>query len=174
MKRRLIGKWGRIPEGAESPAKAASKGLVLRYYLPSPLSRVKEATLVCHMAGTMKFSEVPPYPYTCRSLHRVRTGKMRDKTDLGFPTFAHAALFRMCCEIPAATKFESPKRSLLNGLKALGLAGICSLQSVTSENLRRCQTPFKLLFGSALPKSRSRSRHAIRKSSEANRIYASL
>jgi hypothetical protein len=35
--------------------------------------------LVCHMAGTMKFSEVPPYPYTCRSLHRVRTGKMRDK-----------------------------------------------------------------------------------------------
>lgn len=30
------------------------------------------------MAGTMKFSEVPPYPYTCRSLHRVRTGKMRD------------------------------------------------------------------------------------------------
>ena len=34
---------------------------------------------MCHMAGTMKFSEVPPYPYTCRSLHRVRTGKMRDK-----------------------------------------------------------------------------------------------
>ncbi|MDO6757969.1 hypothetical protein Q4598_17145, partial [Phaeobacter inhibens] len=31
------------------------------------------------MAGTMKFSEVPPYPYTCRSLHRVRTGKMRTK-----------------------------------------------------------------------------------------------
>lgn len=37
---------------------------------------------MCHMAGTMKFSEVPPYPYTCRSLHRVRTGKMRDKPDL--------------------------------------------------------------------------------------------
>jgi len=35
---------------------------------------------VCHMAGTMKFSEVPPYPYTCRSLHRVRTGKMRTKS----------------------------------------------------------------------------------------------
>jgi len=35
--------------------------------------------LVCHMAGTMKFSEVPPYPYTSRSLHRVRTGKMRTK-----------------------------------------------------------------------------------------------
>jgi len=31
------------------------------------------------MAGTMKFSEVPPYPYTSRSLHRVRTGKMRTK-----------------------------------------------------------------------------------------------
>ena len=31
---------------------------------------------MCHMAGTMKFSEVPPYPYTCRSLHRVRTGKI--------------------------------------------------------------------------------------------------
>lgn len=30
------------------------------------------------MAGTMKFSEVPPYPYTCRSLHRVRTGKILD------------------------------------------------------------------------------------------------
>jgi hypothetical protein len=29
------------------------------------------------MAGMMKFSEVPTYPYTCRSLHRVRTGKMR-------------------------------------------------------------------------------------------------
>ncbi|KIN66174.1 hypothetical protein Z946_653 [Sulfitobacter noctilucicola] len=30
----------------------------------------------------MKFSEVPPYPYTCRSLHRVLTGKMRDFSDL--------------------------------------------------------------------------------------------
>jgi hypothetical protein len=39
---------------------------------------------VGHMAGTMKFSEVPTYPYTCRSLHCVRTGKMRDEADFSF------------------------------------------------------------------------------------------
>lgn len=77
-------------EGAESYAKAVRKGLVLRYNLRSPLSRVKEATLVCHMAGTMKFSEVPTYPYTCRSLHHVRTGKMRTKPPFADAATAHA------------------------------------------------------------------------------------
>ena len=105
---------------------------------------------------------------------KLAKDRVADKTDLGFPTFAHAALLRMCGEVPAATKFESPKRSLLNGLKALGLAGICSLQSVPNEYLQRCQALFKLLFGSALPKARSRSPHAIKRSSEANRIHASL
>ena len=82
-----------MPEGAESYAKAVRKGLVLRYNLPSPLSRVKEATLVCQMAGKMKFSEVRTYPYTCRSLHRVRTGKMR--TNCEFAAFALMSVMRV-------------------------------------------------------------------------------
>lgn len=40
---------------------------------------------MCRMAGTMIFSEVPPYTYTCRSLHRVRTGKMRTKQPFAAP-----------------------------------------------------------------------------------------
>ena len=45
--------------GQVTYTKAVHKGVVLRYNLPSPLSRVKWATLVCQLAGTMKFSEIP-------------------------------------------------------------------------------------------------------------------
>lgn len=45
-----------MPEGGSvTYTKAVHKGLVPRYNLPSPLSRVEWATLVCQMAGTMKF-----------------------------------------------------------------------------------------------------------------------
>jgi hypothetical protein len=84
-----------MPEGGRSPTFRLSIRGGLRYNLPSPLSRVKWAILVCKMAGTMKFSEVPPYPYTCRSLRRVRTGKMRDFSDLEFSAFADAASLRI-------------------------------------------------------------------------------
>jgi hypothetical protein len=73
---RSVPAGGRIVRNADSPV---LKGFVLRYNRPLPLSWVKSAKFVCHMAGTMKFSEAPPYPYTCRSLRPTRTGKMRDK-----------------------------------------------------------------------------------------------
>jgi hypothetical protein len=71
---RSVPAGGRIVRNADSPV---LKGFVLRYNRPLPLSWVKSAKFVCHMAGTMKFSEAPPYPYTCRSLRPTRTGKMR-------------------------------------------------------------------------------------------------
>jgi len=57
------------------------------------------------MAGTMKFSEVPPYPYTCRSLHRVRTGKMRDEADFCTRSYCWrsiCSLVRHYCSCDAA------------------------------------------------------------------------
>ena len=68
---------------------------------------------MCHMAGTMKFSEVPPYPYTCRSLHRVRTGKMWDFAVIRFSDFADAAFYCSRGTCVVATQRMSPMRSFV-------------------------------------------------------------
>jgi len=44
------------------------------------------------------------------SLRGAQTGKMRDKTDIRFSYFAHAAFVRACSTNIAATQRFSPKR----------------------------------------------------------------
>jgi hypothetical protein len=96
---RSVPAGGRIVRNADSPV---LKGFVLRYNRPLPLSWVKSAKFVCHMAGTMKFSEAPPYPYTCRSLRPTRTGKMRTNPSFAGAANAIAAFYRGCSRAFAA------------------------------------------------------------------------
>ena len=97
---RSVPAGGRIVRNADSPV---LKGFVLRYNRPLPLSWVKSAKFVCHMAGTMKFSEAPPYPYTCRSLRPTRTGKMRTRTK---PLPRQWRLLRVLCADFGRVDFE--------------------------------------------------------------------